>query len=170
MGDRSHTLAAYVEAAIEASAAAGEFARYARARRNGFDMSGARYWQAQAREAHQDREFAMRMIAKRLREQAALVREYATTGDAYDAVQTDPEVRKGDILLIRSEGVVGIADTWPVAITHECGELHHVKHGEALDYLRERGADRRLAEACDIARANGWLTVLELEGYGETGS
>ena len=49
---------------------------------------------------------------------------FDSTGDAYDACQCDENVTRGDILYIPSENVVGLADTWPVAITKEYGQLH----------------------------------------------
>lgn len=51
---------------------------------------------------------------------------FRSSGDAYNACQTDTEVRDNDILLIPSEEVVGIADTWPVAVTFQHQELHEV--------------------------------------------
>ena len=49
---------------------------------------------------------------------------FDSTGGAYDACQCDDNVKRGDILYIPSEGVVGLADTWPIAITKEYGALH----------------------------------------------
>jgi hypothetical protein len=42
---------------------------------------------------------------------------FPTSGEAYDACQRDETINDGDVLVITSEGVVGIADTWPVAVT-----------------------------------------------------
>lgn len=50
---------------------------------------------------------------------------FDSSGDAYDACQCDPQVKKGDLLYIPSEGVVGIAGTWPLAVTHRNGKIHH---------------------------------------------
>ncbi|WP_185749591.1 hypothetical protein [Stutzerimonas xanthomarina] len=36
------------------------------------------------------------------------IHEFASSSDAYDATQCDESVRKGDALLIASEGVVGL--------------------------------------------------------------
>jgi len=55
----------------------------------------------------------------------ATIWEFDTTGEAYDASQTD-DLAKGDILYIPSEGVVGFADTWPFAISCKRGDLHSV--------------------------------------------
>lgn len=49
---------------------------------------------------------------------------FDSTGDAYDACQTDYKIKKGDLLVIESEKVIGIAHTWPVAVTSESGALH----------------------------------------------
>ena len=62
---------------------------------------------------------------------------FESTGDAYDACQCDESVRDGDILLIVSEGVVGIADTWPVAVTEKHGNLHTLADGYTFDNFRD---------------------------------
>ena len=49
---------------------------------------------------------------------------FDSTGDAGKACQCDGNVKKGDILLVPSEDVVGIADVWPIAITKNHGEFH----------------------------------------------
>lgn len=54
------------------------------------------------------------------------IHEFATTDMAYDACMCDEDIHNGDILLIKSEGVVGIADTWPFAVTLRSGELHNI--------------------------------------------
>lgn len=50
--------------------------------------------------------------------------QFSSTGEAYDACQCDEDIQDGDILVIESEGVIGVADTWPVAVTAEHGSLH----------------------------------------------
>ena len=66
------------------------------------------------------------------------------TVEAYSACQCDENIKTGDVLVIPSEGVVGIADTWPFAITEQQGHLHglkitprefFVKHGLNLEAL-----------------------------------
>lgn len=52
------------------------------------------------------------------------VHEFNSTREAYAACQCDENVKDGDVLVIRSERVVGVAETWPVAVTAEYGELH----------------------------------------------
>jgi hypothetical protein len=54
------------------------------------------------------------------------IHAFRTTGNAYDAVQCDDSVQNGDILLILDEGVVGLAHTWPMAITAQSGHLHAI--------------------------------------------
>jgi hypothetical protein len=39
---------------------------------------------------------------------------FASTGNAYDATQTDDRIASGDTLLILPEGVVGVAHCWPL--------------------------------------------------------
>jgi hypothetical protein len=61
---------------------------------------------------------------------AFLARRYhgfASTGNAYDANQTDDRIRAGDTLLILPEAVVGIAHCWPFAVTAATGHLHGIK-------------------------------------------
>lgn len=54
------------------------------------------------------------------------VQTFRTTGAAYDACQTG-EAPVGAVLHIPTERVVGISDTWPLAVTVETGNLHGVK-------------------------------------------
>jgi hypothetical protein len=49
---------------------------------------------------------------------------FYSTGDAYDACQCNEEICEGDVLVIEEEKVVGIAGTWPCALTARHGELH----------------------------------------------
>ena len=65
------------------------------------------------------------------------VHYFESTGRAYDATQCDETIRTGDILVIESEGVVGIADTWPFAITAETGKLHEVTGWFGSSWSRE---------------------------------
>ena len=52
---------------------------------------------------------------------------FEDTGEAYDRVQCDDNIKDGDILLIPNESVVGIAHTYPVALTQIHGHLHTLK-------------------------------------------
>lgn len=49
---------------------------------------------------------------------------FESTGDAYDACQVRDDIEDGDVLVIERERVIGIAYTWPFALTEEYGELH----------------------------------------------
>ncbi|KUR69877.1 hypothetical protein AQZ52_17915 [Novosphingobium fuchskuhlense] len=85
---------------------------------------------------------------------------FKTTGNAYDACQCDETITKGDTLIVLPEGVVGIAWTWPIAVTAANGALHRVKD-EPKASLTELAAtfDMRvedLAEATGLARALGF--------------
>lgn len=66
---------------------------------------------------------------------------FASTGNAYDAVQCDEAISTGDTLVVLTEEVVGVAMTWPFAVTKAHGHLH------ALSAPRE---DETLA---DLARS-----------------
>lgn len=57
---------------------------------------------------------------------------FESSAEAYDATQIGESdrgdrVEFGDILIIPSEKIVGVCDTWPFAVTKECGSLHAVK-------------------------------------------
>jgi hypothetical protein len=53
--------------------------------------------------------------------------EYPSTADAYDACQIE-EISDGTIIVVPSEKVVGIAGTWPVALTKAHGEFHQLNN------------------------------------------
>lgn len=65
------------------------------------------------------------------------IHTFPDSRDAYDATQTGQwyddgtdsyvEVKDGDILVIPTEGVVGLCTTWPVAVTQNSGKLHAMK-------------------------------------------
>ena len=61
----------------------------------------------------------------------AAIHKFDTTGEAYDAVQCDPEIKNGDFLFVPSEQVIGIAYTWPFALTKNHGALHTVEDSVA---------------------------------------
>lgn len=82
---------------------------------------------------------------------------FADSGSAYDATQCDERIKNGDTLVIVADGVIGIAGTWPFAVTVETGSLHaaHPRAsinafatgtGLAVDQIRAA-----LARAIDIA-------------------
>jgi hypothetical protein len=62
---------------------------------------------------------------------------FDSTGEAYDACQCDEKISTGDALVIESEQIVGLAYTWPVAITEAYGVLHTVLSGNKLSELTD---------------------------------
>ncbi|MGW3153773.1 hypothetical protein [Streptomyces sp. NPDC001089] len=52
------------------------------------------------------------------------VHTFGSTFQAYNATQCDETIRDGDVLLIKPEKAIGIAWTWPFALTPSIGELH----------------------------------------------
>ncbi|WP_199570569.1 hypothetical protein [Streptomyces murinus] len=88
------------------------------------------------------------------------VHRFDSTGDAYDATQWNDEIRDGDVLVVESEGVVGILrSAWPAALTPANGELHKLTApaGE-VDGGRYAAS---VAAAADVARSLG-LTLEDL--------
>ncbi len=89
------------------------------------------------------------------------IHAFVSTGNAYDAVQIDETIAAGDTLLVLDELVVGVAMTWPFAITAEAGKLHTVCEpgaGEALGHI-EKALDvphGSIARACRLARTLGF--------------
>ena len=53
---------------------------------------------------------------------------FETSGDAYDATQCLDAIQDGDTLVC-ADGVVGLAYTWPVAVTANFGKLHTLTDG-----------------------------------------
>lgn len=60
------------------------------------------------------------------------VHYFESTGDAYDWCMgggigggyEDDDIHSGDTIVIKSEGVVGVSDAWPQAVTKHFGDLH----------------------------------------------
>ncbi|REE61464.1 hypothetical protein BX257_4043 [Streptomyces sp. 3212.3] len=53
------------------------------------------------------------------------VHRFDDTREAYDASQCRDDIHDGDVLVVASEGVVGLLDqAWPVAFTEAHGEFH----------------------------------------------
>ena len=85
---------------------------------------------------------------------------FATSGNAYDAVQCDELIKNGDVLLILPEKIIGIAHCWPIAITAERGNLHSIAPGRFAT-LAEISAEfgfpaDNLRYAVDLARLLGF--------------
>jgi len=79
------------------------------------------------------------------------IHAFATSGNAYDGVQTDERIATSNLLLVLDEAIVGIAMTWPFAVTAEAGNLHQIaaKPGETCKHL----ATSLGVEAAAIGRA-----------------
>jgi len=82
------------------------------------------------------------------------VHYFESTGEAYDACQCDKAIKTGDVLVIRSERVVGIADTWPMAVTAKHGELHRPATGLTV----EQACTSKMLPGLKVARERiRWL-------------
>lgn len=96
-----------------------------------------------------------------------ITHECHSTGGAYDECQTNIRFQRGDVLVIRGERVVGVADTWPIAVTKEQGKLHSIK----LDTPPKRWAadetfgDPRLLVGWKLAVAKAQALGLELNEH-----
>lgn len=54
------------------------------------------------------------------------IHTFRSTGNAYDRCQCDDTIRTGDMLVIESESIIGLAGAWPIAVTEAAGNLHHL--------------------------------------------
>ena len=79
--------------------------------------------------------------------------EFHSSGQAYNACQTNDDIKNGDLLIIDNEEVIGLADTWPVAVTEKFGELHTMKPGRPMSgHFPKEAVDAAVAEA----NKRGW--------------
>ncbi len=79
------------------------------------------------------------------------------SGDAYDACQCDHRIKVGDLLVIESEKVVGMADAWPVAISAAAGKFHVAKDAGYFISMDGMGASAaQLAAAIAECKKRGW--------------
>lgn len=78
---------------------------------------------------------------------------FESTATAYDEVQCDDGIKKGDTLFIPSEGVVGLAWAWPVAVTANYGDLHAVTNASLFD---DEFTPEQLAQARATATKHGF--------------
>lgn len=87
-----------------------------------------------------------------------MINQYESTEEAYAACQTDETVKNGDTLIVETEEVIGLAWTWPVAVTVRNGELHTLKIDcDMVSMIVEAGWNNELlAIAVAIADARGW--------------
>lgn len=64
---------------------------------------------------------------------------FESSKEAYDACLTgtnwnsDEEVEIGDIVVVKSERIVALCDTWPVVVTKAVGYLHDLKDGHTIE-------------------------------------
>ena len=64
------------------------------------------------------------------------IHNFESTSDAYAAVNTDDDVHDGDVLVVESEHVVGVAvQAWPTAVTVEHGAFHTLNDAARWDAL-----------------------------------
>ena len=83
---------------------------------------------------------------------------FTTSGNAYDATMTSDRINTGDILIIPTERIVGIAHSWPIAVTAETGNLHSVDG--------DRNALDAYCDANDIPRTAVSIAALLAKSYG----
>lgn len=88
------------------------------------------------------------------------VHEFETTSDAYGACQCDENIHDGDLLVIKEEQVVGVADTWPIAVTKVSGELHNIIPGHVDSFLI---TNPKFVEPINAARAKAIELGFELD-------
>lgn len=89
-----------------------------------------------------------------------MIHFFDSTSEAYDACNCDPIVNRGDTILIPDEHVVGVADTWPFAITKNNGSLHKVVEGADLENREDEFTG---FEGDDLRRAVRLATKLRWE-------
>ena len=81
------------------------------------------------------------------------------SGEAYNATQCSDAIRRGDVLVIEDEGVVGLANAWPLAVTAEAGEFHLIddKPGSVQSVLGDAGITaEQVRGATAVAEALGY--------------
>lgn len=81
---------------------------------------------------------------------------FTSTCTAYDATQCDERVLTGHALLVPSEGVVGLAWTWPVAVTTVSGELHQMGENPAQVIADAGWSTAQIKHAVDLAVEQGF--------------
>ncbi|MCT9105390.1 hypothetical protein [Streptomyces mirabilis] len=89
------------------------------------------------------------------------IHHFDDTTEAYNAAQCRDDIRDGDVLVIETEKVIGIAWTWPFALTESFGELHvtTVNPRTYQDGIFAAGVDR----GEQLAREMGWRIVPALD-------
>lgn len=89
------------------------------------------------------------------------VHHFDDTTEAYNATQCNEEMRDGDVLVIEPEKVIGIAWTWPFALTERFGELHVTTADPRTYQGGIFAAGVELAE--QLASERGWRIVPPLD-------
>lgn len=93
---------------------------------------------------------------------------FESTGEAYDAVQCDDDIDNGDVLDVASEGVVGLAYTWPVAVTAGAGKLHRIgsKPGALDNVMADAGwSEEQVRAAVALAVERGLDVAGPFQAY-----
>ena len=86
------------------------------------------------------------------------MRTFGSTEEAYNACQCDETIVDGDLLVVPREKIVGLAWTWPLAITTNYGEFHTLAVGGCADHLLKDAHIplERVANAIAYAAGKGW--------------
>ncbi len=89
------------------------------------------------------------------------IHTFPDTGDAYNCTQcgtsnTGEDVTNGDLLVIESEQVVGICDTWPFAVTIAYGNLDALEDGVAVPDQMKKQFGPHILHAVGQAILRGW--------------
>lgn len=95
------------------------------------------------------------------------VHSFPSSGAAYNACQSNDSIHDGDIIHVPSEGVVGLAGTWPAAVTKNYGQLHaygsdihdnpSILDGPKKDY-EDKITAQHFLQALEFARQHGYET------------
>lgn len=105
------------------------------------------------------------------------IHEFESTEEAYAATQCDGDVKDGDLIVVESEKVIGVAETWPFAVTEAHGDLHRVigsledaaiavEKWHAVIYNREVSAEKiemwvaSIRAGVALAMKKGWVIRL----------
>jgi hypothetical protein len=83
------------------------------------------------------------------------IHRYESTGEAYDDSQCNEDIHDGDVLVVASEGVVGIlVKAWPIAITEARGAFHFVKDGDTVSrFVTDEYPDTDYSASLALAQA-----------------
>lgn len=83
---------------------------------------------------HDDGSSCPRVVAKAWPD--VVVHTFGSTETAYNVSQCCDDIRSGDLLSVPSAHVLGVlVDAWPMAVTKEAGQFHHVEPSPGQPYL-----------------------------------